>query len=586
MPQLKYRPDLRSLVIALLLTCSLLFAEEAPAPQTGNITINGVEEQLEENIRQHLTLSNYACDTPEWRLQAAVEDAPAETTLALQALGYYDAAITSGRLIHQDSCWNISFDIAPGKPVRISEVDIRFEENAARDSHFRRLLHDLPLVKGDILNHGNYTASKNALRSAALERGYFDAELTRHLLLVDPQQRSAAIQLTLASGTRYRFGSINISSDWLDQDLLERLVTIEPGELYSSDKVYAFQQSLNDSGYFDSAVIRERQDSRRRLVDLDVTLTPSKRYAIGFGVGVTTDGGPRVSSNLQNRYVNRRGHRFNSNIRYEALLGVTLDISYSIPLEHPTKEWFSLLAQVERIETNSSDRSTARAGVRMTKIRPHDWLETRYLTLKTEEYVIADEPGRAMPLIPGISWTRVRKDGQQRINEGEKLHLELRGAVYDFTEGSPFLQAIASGKWINSPWEKGRIISRLDLAATLVDDVNNLAASDRLFTGGDNSIRGYAYQELGAENEFGRVIGGKHLAVASLEYEHYLKKGWSVAAFVDAGNAFNDSIDVKSGVGLGLRWLSPLGPLKIDLAHPLDDEQNAIRVVFRMGPEF
>jgi translocation and assembly module TamA len=586
MPQLKHRSDLRTPVIALLLISSLLCAAETPEQLAGKISINGVEEQLEENIRQHLTLSNHTCETPAWRLQAAVEGAPAEINLALQALGYYDAAITSGGLVYQDGCWNTSFDIVPGKPVRIRDVDIRFEEKAARDSHFQRLLHDLPLVKGDILNHGNYTASKNALQSAARERGYFDAELTRHLLLVDPQQYSADIQLTLTSGTRYRFGEINISSDWLDQDLLDRLVTIAPGELYSSDKVQAFQQALNDSGYFDSAVIRERQDSRRRRVDLDITLTPSKRYAIGFGVGLTTDGGPRVSSNLQNRYVNRRGHRFNSNIRYEALLGVTLDISYMIPLEHPEKEWFSLLAQVERIETDTSDHSTARAGVSMTKIRPHDWLETRYLTLKTEEYVVADEPGRAMPLIPGISWTRLRKDAQQRISRGEKLHLELRGAVYDFTEGSPFLQAIASGKWINSPWEQGRIISRLDLAATLVDDINNLAASDRLFSGGDNSIRGYGYQELGPENDSGRVVGGKYLAVASLEYEHYLKKGWSVAAFVDAGNAFNDSLDVKSGVGLGLRWLSPLGPIKVDLAHPLDDEQNAIRFVFRMGPEF
>ncbi|HBH35071.1 MAG TPA: hypothetical protein DDW45_01275, partial [Gammaproteobacteria bacterium] len=359
------------------------------------------------------------------------------------------------------------------------------------------------------------------------------------------------------------------------------------GELYSSEKVYEFQQALNDSGYFDSAAIRERHDKQQRIVHLDVTLTPNKKYAIGFGVGVTTDGGPRVSANLQDRYVNRHGHRYKSSIRYEALLGVSLDFLYSIPLENPTKEWFSFMAQIETVETDTSKRNTARLGVRMTKLRPNDWLETRYLTLKYEQYDVAQESGRAMPLIPGISWTRTRKDSDHRILKGDKLHLELRGAVHDFSDGSPFFQAIARGKWINSPWEKGRIISRLDVGFTVVDDINNMAVSDRFFTGGDNSIRGYGYQDLGPENSLGYVTGGKHLAVASLEYEHFLKKGWSVAAFVDTGNAFNDdALDVKTGVGVGVRWLSPLGPIKIDLAHPLDDEQNDIRFVFRMGAEF
>jgi translocation and assembly module TamA len=570
---------------ALLLSLALSIVSKI-AVSDDKITINGVDEPLEENIRQHLTLSERDCQAPEWRLQAAREDAAGEITQALQALGYYDATIKSGELQHGEECWSISFDITPGKPVRIERIDINFEQGAAKDNHFKKLLNELPVAKGEVLNHGNYTETKNAIQTLALERGYFDAELSRHQLLVDPENHSAAIELILVSGSRYRFGDVTIKSNFLQQHLLDRLVTITTGDLYSSEKVYEFQQALNDSGYFSSAVIRERHDEQQRIVDLDVTLTPAKKYVIGFGVGATTDGGPRVSSSLEDRYVNSHGHRFKSRIRYETLLGVSLEFLYSIPLENPTREWFSFMAQIETVDTGTSNRNTARLGVRMTKIRPHDWLETRYVTLKHEEYKVAGENGRAMPLIPGISWTRTRKDSTHRILKGDKLHLELRGAVHDFSEGSPFFQAIARGKWINSPWDKGRIISRLDVGATLVDDINNMAASDRFFTGGDSSIRGYRYQDLGPEDEFGDVIGGKHLAVASLEYEHFLKKGWSIAAFVDAGNAFNDdSIDVKTGVGLGVRWLSPLGPIKIDLAHPLDDD-NAIRFVFRMGPEF
>ena len=577
---MKYWFGTLSLILSLSIISKIAVSDD-------KITINGVNEPLEENIRQHLTLTQRDCKDPEWRLQAARSNAAGEITQALQALGYYDATIKSGELQHNQECWSISFDITPGKPVHINRIDIDFEQDAARDSHFKELLEELPIAKGEILNHGNYTETKDAIQTLALERGYFDAELSRHQLLVDPEYHSADIELTMVSGSRYRFGDVNIKSDFLEQHLLDRLVTITPGELYSSEKVYEFQQALNDSGYFGSAIIRERQDKQQRIVHLDVTLAPAKKYVMGFGVGVTTDGGPRVSASLEDRYVNSHGHRFKSRIKYEALLGVSLDFLYSIPLENPTREWFSFMAQVETVDTDTSDRNTARLGIRMTKIRPHDWLETRYLTLKYEEYDVANETGRAMPLIPGISWTRTRKDSDHRILKGDKLHLELRGAVHDFSEGSPFFQAIARGKWINSPWEKGRIISRLDVAFTLVDDINNMAVSDRFFTGGDNSIRGYAYQSLGPENSLGYITGGKHLAVASLEYEHFLKKGWSVAAFVDAGNAFNDDgIDVNTGVGVGVRWLSPLGPIKIDLAHPLDDDSTDIRFVFRMGPEF
>ncbi|MEN8213317.1 MAG: autotransporter assembly complex family protein [Pseudomonadota bacterium] len=550
------------------------------------ITVNGVEGPLEENIRQHLTLSERQCDAPQWRLQAAREDAEGEIIQALQALGYYDPSINTGELLHDDDCWSISFDITPGKPVRIRGIHIKFEQDAATDNHFREIRKELPAIEGEILNHGNYTSSKEAVQTLALERGYFDAELTEHQLLVDPEHHSAEIRLTLASGSRYRFGSVNISSDTIDQELLERLVTITPDGLYSSDEIYQFQQSLNDSGYFDSAAIREQHDREQHTVNLDVTLTPRKKHAIGFGIGASTDAGLRVSSNYENRYVNSRGHNFKSRIRVD-LLGINLDALYSIPLQNPTREWFSFMGQIESVETNSSERNTARAGIRMTKLRSHDWLETRYLTLKSEEYVIDNEPGRAMPLIPGVSWTRIRKDGQQRIHKGERLHLEFRGAVHDFSEGSPFFQAIASGNWINSPWDKGRFISRLDLGLTLVDDVNNLAASDRFFTGGDTSIRGYEYQDLGPVNARNNVTGGEHLAVASLEYEHYLDKGWSLAAFVDSGNAFNNgAFSAKTGIGVGVRWLSPLGPIKVDLAHPLDDDETDVRFVFRMGPEF
>jgi translocation and assembly module TamA len=107
----------------------------------------------------------------------------------------------------------------------------------------------------------------------------------------------------------------------------------------------------------------------------------------------------------------------------------------------------------------------------------------------------------------------------------------------------------------------------------------------RFFAGGDNSVRGYKFESLGPEDETGKVIGGSGLLTASFEYEHPLINRWSIAVFVDSGNAFTGSrFEPKTGAGVGARWQSPLGPVRIDLAFPLDDDEDA-RLHVSLGPD-
>jgi translocation and assembly module TamA len=127
-------------------------------------------------------------------------------------------------------------------------------------------------------------------------------------------------------------------------------------------------------------------------------------------------------------------------------------------------------------------------------------------------------------------------------------------------------------------------------AISLLDgDFHDLPPSIRFFAGGDRSVRGYDYQSLGPKNLEGQVIGGKHLVVGSLEYEHkipYLDK-WSLATFYDVGNAFNNFAEprLKHGAGLGLRWLSPVGLIRIDVATALSENNYPLRLHITIGPD-
>ena len=149
-----------------------------------------------------------------------------------------------------------------------------------------------------------------------------------------------------------------------------------------------------------------------------------------------------------------------------------------------------------------------------------------------------------------------------------------------------FLQAVVRGKYIRPLGADGRVLVRADLGTSLVSAFDQLPASVRFFTGGDTSVRGYELESIGPRNEEGDVIGGKNLAVGSIEYEHRIKDKWSVAAFVDAGDAFDTELpELRIGAGAGVRWQSPIGPVRVDLAHGFQEPGDLIRLHLIIGPD-
>jgi translocation and assembly module TamA len=177
-------------------------------------------------------------------------------------------------------------------------------------------------------------------------------------------------------------------------------------------------------------------------------------------------------------------------------------------------------------------------------------------------------------------------DNRLRPKRGWRASLDVQGAYSALLSDLSFIRIRAEGKWIASPGP-GRFLTRTELGATETDDFGRLPAAYRFFAGGDQSVRGYAYESLGPENADGEVIGGRYLATGSLEYEHPVKGNWSAAIFADAGNALNGLTgDVKTSLGVGVRWQSPVGPLRLDLAFPVrDSDADLVRLHFSMGPE-
>ena len=221
-----------------------------------------------------------------------------------------------------------------------------------------------------------------------------------------------------------------------------------------------------------------------------------------------------------------------------------------------------------------------------TKAIGGSWLRTRYVNFKKEDFTVGDQDTNTRLIIIGSNWEKVRGRAVSRATDGYRLNFDIRGASDSLGSDTSFLQLQSRLRWIHSFNDRNRVIARANLGATAKDNLEELPASARFFSGGDRSIRGYEFESLGPTDSDGNVIGGSHQVELSLEFDRVIRGNWAWAAFVDSGSSFNGSdIDWSTGAGLGLRWYSPVGPIRLDFAHGFDNPDEDLRIHISLGPD-
>ena len=572
--------------------------EQTPRVQ---IEVTGIDDTLAANVRALLALAAEACDAPEWRVQREFARSEVDVRRALRALGYYRPSVDK-QLVQSDGCWRASYTVEAGQRAQFGDIDVRIEGPGADDQRFGELLAELPVTPGEPLDHGRYEGLKSAIQSIAAERGFFDGEFVESELRVDVDAGRADVTLVYRTGPRYRLGDIRIEQDAFDNRLIARMTQLRGDAPYDSAELAAQNQRYNDSGYFsrvdisprlreaqapteaDTSATEELPDQDGKSVPVDIRLTPRPKHAYSAGLGYATDTGPRLRLGYENRRLNQRGHRWDT----EAAVSTSdsqLALGYRIPLEDPRTDWLTLQTGYRFQDTKTFETRTTMFGVNRTGIRS-GWLETQSLAVTYDDFTVGGIDNTTLLTVPGISWQRSDSDNPLRPERGWSARLELRGAHEALLSDTSFIQARVRGTGIYAlPWQD-RLIGRLEFGATAVTDFDVLPPDYRFFTGGDTSIRGYAFEALGPKDADGLVVGGRYMAVGSIEYEHPVADKWGVAAFIDAGNAYDDFNEgIKVGVGAGVRWQTPVGPLRLDIGIPLDDDETSFRLHVRFGPD-
>lgn len=569
-------------------TLAWIFLLIHPVLAIAEVNIRGLADEAETNVKLTLSLSKENCQSPEWKVRQLFNKAEDEIDQAMRALGYYHASSDSQLNLTAD-CWEADFDIQSGPPVKIERIDISIIGAAASDEDFSKLKDKLSQSQGNILHHGHYDKMKIQLESLAMERGYLHSHFVEKTLRVDKEQNIAEIKLVFDSGKRLYFGEIVIDQDILEPEFVNKFISVKTGEFYTSSDLANTHNDLSRSGYFDMVDIHPDLDHiDQSKVPISLKLYPKKTHHYSAGVGYDTDKGPLLSGSYNNRRLNRDGHYLTSEIDLSPVLS-TADIAYNVPLEKPLTEVFSFGGGLKREDTDTYNSLSAKITARLKHAFESGWKQTLYVDEVYERFDAADDEHDhknidTMLLLPGGSWLLSVIDNPLRPTNGYRLEFNLSGTYENPLSDISLLQGSVAGVWTHSvPWN-GRIIARAEQAATWVSEFYKLPTTYRYYAGGINTIRGYAYKELGPKNNDGDVIGGRYLSVASLEYEQGILENWGIAAFVDSGNAYNmNDFQINTGVGLGVRWYSPIGLVRVDFAVPLDQSESAFQLHFAAG---
>jgi translocation and assembly module TamA len=399
---------------------------------------------------------------------------------------------------------------------------------------------------------------------------------------IDPETKTASLSLTLDSGPAYQLGPLQISgTQRYDPQLVTGLARLPPGVDYSQTQLLQAQQRLADSGFFDSAFITLDTSGDPMAAPVLVQVREAKLQKIVLGVGASTDGGPRLSMEHTHNKVPGIGWRAVSKI---ALDRETQSLGTELTGPPDDSGWRWMTSALFQSQTSGSfevDSQRYRAG----RGQAGERIDRNYYL----QYDRANASGEnastvADALSANYAWTLRNFDSLPFPSSGYGLGAELGGGVTLGSTREPFLRTQL--KWLGvwplageragtrTSMRAGRVALRAEGGMVLARPGAELPSTQLFLTGGDTTVRGYAFRSIGNELPDGSIAAGRYLAAGSVEWQRPIVVNdkltdWESTVFLDAGAVADkaSALHAKVGVGAGVRWKSPVGPLQIDLAY-------------------
>jgi translocation and assembly module TamA len=502
----------------------------------------------------------------------------------LETEGYFSPVL---EFVESDGNWRL--DIDPGPRTMIAAVDVAVDGPLAAKTR-QALIDGWSLPVGQPFRQQDWNNAKQQLLSALLAENHAAARLVDSQATIDPATRQARLLLRYDSGPPFRFGELKIVGlERYQPSLVERHNrTIRPGAPFREADLRALQTALQATPQFGSVQVsidRETPPDADGVVTAPVIVQLSERAAhrLSFGVGVSSNTGARVETNLQTADLFGLAWELNTGLRIEQKKQTAYADIFFPPDASNRRTSAGVMVQA----TDIQDLRTERIAIGAQQVWRRDELETRLsLTWQDERLQpqgAAESYSRA--LVPNISWTWRHVDNLLDPRDGIVLQGQVGGAAKGVLSDQNFLRLLGRAQYFIPVGQLDTLMLSGDVGYTIADSRDGIPQEYVFRTGGTGSIRGYNYLSLGVPDG-SATVGGRYMATATAEYTHWFDDQWGAAVFVDAGNAIDSLSDVSLavGYGLGARWRTVAGPVAVDLAY--GQQSEAVHLHFSLAIPF
>ena len=564
------------LLILVLFAPPIALAKKTPKSNF-RFELSGVQGAAKENITKRLEIIQKSYPTPlsERDINAIYAKAPEEIREAMKPYGFFKALINTN-LTHVKDQWVAHYDIFEGPIMPITRVNIQVTGDGENSETLKKLIDDFPIKNGDRFILSKYESARNDLLNAAEQHGYIYAKYTHDEIVIDMTTYSAKIIFHLDTGKQYRFGDIIFHSKVYSDAFLKCFLTIKSGDIYSSDKLVALQESLARSVFFSSAAIDPNTNDVNN-VDVPITIntkpSSARKYRYGIGYGTYTE--LRGSIELTYRHLTDSGHYARIFLNGSAIqAGITAQ--YVIPGSKPLTDQLIIGAQKKRETPNTGFTDLTNASLNYL------WAINRWnfkigSAYQFESYRVTDEDAveRTNFFMPEFNMGYDGADHPFNPTKGFTLNLNVRGADEALLSDTSFTQETLTGRFLIPISINNRALLRGKIGVTQTSDLDNLPLSIRYKTGGIGSLRGFSYDDIGP---------GQYTKELSLELQHRVTGGLYIAAFADTGIAADEvSHSMEKSVGPALVYQSPFGSISISYAKAITKDGQPWRLEFNIG---
>ena len=603
--------------------------------------VSGVDEPMLTNVLDHVTAYRIGSSA---RVNARLRRKLTEDTInaanaALRPYGYFNPVVDVEMVPMEAGMWLITVGIDAGPPVLVKSLQLELKGPGSGLESLKNWYANFPLAQGQVLNQQVWDKAKVDAVDLLEESGYLQSSFSRHVIRVDPVANTAQLELIVETGPQAVMGKVTFGQDIVSDEVLASLRRFKEGDAYHTFLIEKFRLDLWRSGFFEDIEVVERRDltANPPRVDFEVNFKPRKKNTYQGTIGYGTDTLARLQFFYGRHLLSPRGDSFDIGVGWQQKDNqFSLVSNYRLPRETENQQFWiaSLGLQTENQQFKVSEDGSidnrvdvARGTVtdywlRLGKTRVRNMrggfeqlFETVYVQYLNERrdfqptdivnplaqdipasdpfYDVLKNTSNSLAIGLDWDWPEIRGTGFKTIGHHERAWAftsnEVWGSDLDYT------QAYLSSRWNFLATDRLKILLRAEVGYSDADGISVLVPTDgpgvnitvtelpnlyRFKAGGNNSVRGYAFESLDNNG-----LGSNNVFTASAEAEFHFLESWSIAAFVDAGNAFDDwsNTELKLGTGIGIRWYSVIGALRLDVAQGWALEGNPWRIHLSIG---